>query len=74
MIENPKKALILGGGFDPAHKGHVNSTLYVKEQRGFDGIIFVPTGISPHKQGKKKPPTISVSIYSNCRWRESMRL
>lgn len=47
------KILILGGGFDPPHQGHIEPPLFVRNQKGFDTLVFVPTGVSPHKRNKK---------------------
>lgn len=49
-----QRVLLLGGGFDPMHRGHIESSLHVKHQQNHDLLIFIPTGVSPHKQGKKK--------------------
>jgi len=48
------KILLFGGGFDPTHRGHIETSLFVRDERGYDKLIFVPTGTSPHKQNKKK--------------------
>lgn len=41
---------VYGGSFDPIHYGHLITAQAVKEMRGLDKIIFVPSYISPHKQ------------------------
>ena len=40
---------ILGGSFNPIHNGHIYSAKEVKKQLSLDKVIFVPTGIAPHK-------------------------
>jgi nicotinate-nucleotide adenylyltransferase len=41
---------IYGGSFDPIHNGHLITAQAVKEMRGLDKILFIPSYISPHKQ------------------------
>lgn len=43
------KVGIFGGTFDPIHHGHLITAQSVREIRGLDKIIFVPSFISPHK-------------------------
>lgn len=40
---------IFGGSFNPIHNGHIYVAEKVKESLGLDTIIFIPTGIAPHK-------------------------
>lgn len=47
-----QKLLIFGGTFDPPHIGHVVQPERVREALGFDAVVYLPTGQSPHKQGK----------------------
>jgi len=41
---------IFGGTFDPIHNGHLITAQSVREIRGLDKIIFIPSFISPHKK------------------------
>ena len=41
---------ILGGTFDPIHKGHMSIAIAAKEQLALEQIILVPAGLIPHKQ------------------------
>ena len=45
--------LLFGGAFDPPHIGHIASAFYVKELKGFERLIIIPTGVAPHKQTRK---------------------
>lgn len=40
---------IFGGSFNPIHNGHIYLADKVKEQLCLERIIFIPTGIAPHK-------------------------
>jgi nicotinate-nucleotide adenylyltransferase len=43
---------IFGGAFDPIHLGHLLLAESCLCQLDLDRIVFVPTGISPHRSGK----------------------
>lgn len=43
---------ILGGSFNPIHIGHLIAAEEVYQQRALAKVIFMPTGISPHKEVK----------------------
>ena len=40
---------ILGGTFDPIHKGHIEMAKLSKTSLELDKIIFMPSGNPPHK-------------------------
>lgn len=44
---------ILGGTFDPVHKGHIYLAKKACAKLRLDKIIFIPTYLSPHKKGIK---------------------
>ncbi|MEW6102345.1 MAG: nicotinate-nucleotide adenylyltransferase [bacterium] len=40
---------IMGGVFDPVHFGHLQAAEIVKEKLKLEMVLFVPSGIPPHK-------------------------
>jgi len=45
---------IFGGSFDPIHLGHLILAETCLRKAGLDRILFVPSGVSPHKQKRRK--------------------
>jgi nicotinate-nucleotide adenylyltransferase len=43
---------IFGGSFDPVHYGHLLLAECCREQRALDRVLFLPTAVPPHKQGR----------------------
>ncbi len=41
---------VLGGTFDPIHYGHLVAAEEVRDRLGMATVLFVPTGIPPHKR------------------------
>jgi nicotinate-nucleotide adenylyltransferase len=44
-----KRIGILGGTFNPVHKGHIKLAQVALEKFDLDFVIFVPSGVPPHK-------------------------
>jgi nicotinate-nucleotide adenylyltransferase len=44
---------IYGGAFDPLHLGHLLLAESCLRQAKLDRVLFVPTGMSPHRSGKE---------------------
>ena len=63
-LENNKKIGILGGTFDPAHKGHVKISLEAKKLLQLDEIWWLVTPQNPHKI--LKPATYRERL-NNCK-------
>ena len=43
------KTGVLGGTFNPVHKGHIMLAEYCMDSVGLDRIIMIPTAVPPHK-------------------------
>ena len=41
---------IMGGTFNPPHKGHMNAAFSAKREIPLDRLILIPAGIPPHKK------------------------
>lgn len=46
------KVAVLGGAFDPIHKGHLQIARYAKKKLGVDEVWFMPTKTSPLKHAQ----------------------
>jgi len=47
---------ILGGTFDPPHYGHLAIAEHVRVALDLIGVLFMPAGVPPHKQGQPISP------------------
>ncbi len=46
---------IFGGTFNPVHIGHIRGAISVYETFNLDKVVFMPTGIPPHKKDDVAP-------------------
>jgi len=51
-----KKIGILGGTFDPIHKGHIAIAGAVQKKVGLDRVLLIPSNRPPHKTDRKILP------------------
>lgn len=51
-----RKLGLFGGSFDPIHHGHLILAREALESLGLDRVIFIPSGISPHKLAQPPAP------------------
>jgi nicotinate-nucleotide adenylyltransferase len=62
---------IMGGTFDPIHYGHMVAAETARIELGLDKVLFIPTGIPPHKDDRKVTDAhlrfemVQMSIQSN---------
>jgi nicotinate-nucleotide adenylyltransferase len=47
------KVGLFGGTFDPIHLGHLIVAEEARERVGLDKVIFVPSGVPPHKRSER---------------------
>lgn len=47
-----KKLGILGGAFDPIHRGHLHLADVCYRELALDKVLFIPSAVSPFKEGK----------------------
>lgn len=47
----PRRLGVYGGTFDPVHVGHLIIAAQIAEQLQLERVLFVPSGVSPHKLG-----------------------
>lgn len=55
-MADPARIAILGGTFDPIHRGHVEPLLAVARQMEWSRILFVPAATQPFKSGRTITP------------------
>ncbi len=53
---DPSRIAILGGTFDPMHRGHIEPLLAIAETMGWERILFVPAATQPFKTGRTTTP------------------
>lgn len=47
---------LFGGSFDPLHRGHLRPVAAVRERLGLDRVVYLPTGLPPHKAEPGRAP------------------
>ena len=68
------RALVFGGSFNPVHIGHLLMAEEVREEFGFDMVLFVPAARSPFKDAADDPgqdhrlAMLSLACASNSRF------
>ncbi len=56
QLDKGRRVAILGGSFDPVHRGHLGMAANVIEHTAIDRVIFVPCYVSPFKSGTVASP------------------
>ena len=44
---------LFGGSFNPIHSGHINLAVSVMEKLMLDKVVFIPSGLAPHKSSSE---------------------
>lgn len=52
LIAQGSRLGIMGGTFDPVHYGHMVAAETARIEFGLDKVLFIPTGIPPHKENR----------------------
>lgn len=58
MLQSIKRYGIMGGTFDPIHMGHLFIAQSALKELQLDKVIFIPTGVPPHKTEQKISPVL----------------
>ena len=62
---------IMGGTFNPIHHGHLILSEYIRIEANLDKIVFIPTGVPPHKydvdvlDGETRLKMVELAIENN---------
>ncbi len=64
--DKKSKIGILGGTFDPVHKGHLAVARLVLDRFQLDRIFFIPAFSPPHKDGELTPFSHRVAMLEAC--------
>ena len=46
----PRRLGIMGGTFDPVHRGHLIVAELIRSRLGLETVVFVPSHCPPHKK------------------------
>ncbi len=52
------KTGVLGGTFDPVHRGHTAIAATAADDLGLDRVLFVPTAVTPLKEAREITPAV----------------
>ncbi|HHV65135.1 MAG TPA: nicotinate-nucleotide adenylyltransferase [Peptococcaceae bacterium] len=52
-LKGGRRLGIMGGTFDPIHYGHLVAAETARDELGLDNVLFIPTGIPPHKLNRR---------------------
>ena len=55
-MERPKNIGVFGGTFNPPHAGHILTAQSAANDLGLDLLLFIPTGMPPHKELPERTP------------------
>ena len=73
MINSDKIIGIMGGTFNPIHKGHTGIARCAYEQSDIDEILFMPSGTPAYKDNS--PISFQYNEKFSCNWQKfSLRL
>ncbi|HVR28726.1 MAG TPA: nicotinate-nucleotide adenylyltransferase [Thermoanaerobaculia bacterium] len=50
---------LFGGSFDPIHWGHIRPVLEALEELGLERVVYLPTGLPPHKPDRRLAPALA---------------
>ncbi|MCU0255252.1 MAG: nicotinate-nucleotide adenylyltransferase [Vicinamibacterales bacterium] len=48
-MASPERIGLLGGTFDPIHRGHVDAALAARQHLGLDRVLLIPSHVPPHR-------------------------
>lgn len=52
-MKSARRLGLLGGSFDPIHRGHLHAARAAQEAHRLDRVVFVPAARPPHKPGRE---------------------
>jgi nicotinate-nucleotide adenylyltransferase len=55
-VSRTPKVGLFGGTFDPIHNGHLRLARAALRRHQLDSILFIPSGVPPHKSGRGISP------------------
>lgn len=60
---NRRRVVLLGGSFDPVHRGHM-AVARAALEAGYDEVVLLPAALSPHKLDR--PPAPAIDRWTMC--------